>query len=76
MQESQASISGGPTPVEAQEALAAVAHDLGIADVQTAASPADALTRLAETQKPRIVLILGSLYLAGGVLAANDEPPD
>jgi dihydrofolate synthase/folylpolyglutamate synthase len=60
----------------APEALATDARDLAIADVSMAASPADALKRLAEKRAPRLVLILGSLYLAGGVLAANDEPPD
>jgi len=60
----------------APETLAAVARRLGIADVSTAASPADALARLAKKRAPHIVLILGSLYLAGGVLAANDEAPD
>jgi dihydrofolate synthase/folylpolyglutamate synthase len=25
---------------------------------------------------PPVVLIMGSLYLAGAVLAANDQPPD
>ncbi|MGN6278073.1 MAG: bifunctional folylpolyglutamate synthase/dihydrofolate synthase [Sphingomonas sp.] len=60
----------------APEALTAVAARLGIADVATAATPSDALARLARANGPRIVLILGSLYLAGGVLAANDEMPD
>jgi len=58
------------------EALAEVAETLGIGDVTTAASAGDALTRLAASGGARIVLILGSLYLAGGVLAANDEAPD
>ena len=60
----------------APEALAAVAARLGIANTATAATPAEALARLAGVDGPRIVLILGSLYLAGGVLAANDELPD
>lgn len=60
----------------APEALAAVAVRLGVADVATAATPAQALARLASANGPRLVLILGSLYLAGTVLAANDELPD
>jgi dihydrofolate synthase/folylpolyglutamate synthase len=60
----------------APETLAGVARSLGITDVSTAASPADALARPGESRAPRLVLILGSLYLAGGVLAANDQPPD
>ena len=57
-------------------ALAETARQLGIARPATAADPASALTALATSGAPRVVLILGSLYLAGGVLAANDEPPD
>jgi len=60
----------------APETLADTARSLGIGEISTAASPAEALARLAESQAPRLVLILGSLYLAGGVLAANDEAPD
>jgi dihydrofolate synthase/folylpolyglutamate synthase len=60
----------------APETLAIVARELGIGAVSTAANPAEALARLADAQAPRLVLILGSLYLAGGVLAANNQPPD
>lgn len=60
----------------APAALAAVAARLGIADTATASTSAEALARVAHADGPRTVLILGSLYLAGGVLAANDELPD
>ena len=62
----------------APAALAAVAHDLGIA-AHTATDVATALrdiTAIADPAEPPIVLVLGSLYLAGGVLAANGELPD
>jgi len=60
----------------APTALANTARMLGITTTATAATPAEALARLGETGELRIVLILGSLYLAGSVLAANDELPD
>jgi dihydrofolate synthase/folylpolyglutamate synthase len=56
--------------------LAEAARALGIGTVTTATDPAAALTQLAASGEARIVLILGSLYLAGGVLAANGELPD
>jgi dihydrofolate synthase / folylpolyglutamate synthase len=59
-------------------ALAAIAHDLGLA-AHTAPDVASALldiTEIADPAEPPIVLILGSLYLAGEVLSANDEAPD
>lgn len=58
--------------------LAAIAHDLGIA-AHTAPDVAAALRDIAEIgdpAEPPIVLILGSLYLAGEVLLANGELPD
>ncbi len=60
----------------APESLAAIARTFGkTADI--AATPADALDRIAATgTAPQLVLIAGSLYLAGEVLAANDQPPD
>ena len=60
----------------APESLAAIARTFGnTADI--AATPADALDRIAATgTAPHLVLIAGSLYLAGEVLAANDQPPD
>jgi len=58
------------------ETLAALARALG-KTVATAADPAAALDAVAATDAgPACVLIAGSLYLAGEVLAANDELPD
>jgi dihydrofolate synthase/folylpolyglutamate synthase len=74
-----ASFTAVPVPSHehhAPTALAEAARRLGIARTATATDPATALAALAASGEPRIVLILGSLYLAGGVLAANDEPPD
>jgi dihydrofolate synthase/folylpolyglutamate synthase len=62
----------------APHALATVAHTLGIA-AHTADGIADALrdiVEIADVAEPPIVLILGSLYLAGEVLRANGELPD
>lgn len=61
----------------APEALVAIARGLGMianpaTDVRTALAD---ITAAADPAEPPIVLILGSLYLAGDVLAANDEPP-
>ncbi|WP_430991393.1 hypothetical protein, partial [Escherichia coli] len=53
----------------APTALAAIAHDLGLA-AHTAPDVASALrdiTEIADPAEPPIVLILGSLYLAGAV---------
>ena len=55
----------------APEALAALARDLGLA-AETAADIPQALDRA--TACP-VVLIAGSLYLAGEALVLNDEPP-
>ncbi|MDF0488686.1 bifunctional folylpolyglutamate synthase/dihydrofolate synthase [Sphingomonas sp. H39-1-10] len=57
--------------------LAAAARSLGIAahtaeDVPAALAD---ITRIADPAEPPIVLVLGSLYLAGDVLNANDERP-
>ena len=54
--------------------LAAIAATLGIRSSTATDVPA-ALRDLAN-DAPARVLILGSLYLAGEVLAANDELPD
>jgi dihydrofolate synthase/folylpolyglutamate synthase len=59
------------------EALVAIARGLGMiantaTDVPTALAD---ITAAADPAEPPIVLILGSLYLAGVVLAANDEAP-
>lgn len=60
-------------------ALVKIARDLGIGATGTAPNVADALRRIADRpvagDLPPIVLILGSLHLAGEVLGANDEPP-
>ncbi|HEV2866343.1 MAG TPA: bifunctional folylpolyglutamate synthase/dihydrofolate synthase, partial [Allosphingosinicella sp.] len=59
------------------EALAATARETGLA-AMTAAGVEDALgwiARHADRAKPAIVLVLGSLYLAGEVLKANGQPP-
>ncbi len=70
-----------PTPGHehhAPAALAAIAHDLGIA-AHTAPDVATALrdiTEIADQAEPPIVLILGSLYLAGAALQMNHELPD
>ncbi|MDJ0278527.1 bifunctional folylpolyglutamate synthase/dihydrofolate synthase [Sphingomonas sp. 2R-10] len=65
-----------PVPGHAHHApgeLAKMARGLGLtADVAT--DPAAALDLLARSE-PEAVLIAGSLYLAGTVLAANDEVP-
>lgn len=60
------------------EALVAVARGLRIA-ANTATDVPSALadiTAAADPAEPPIILILGSLYLAGEVLAANDEAPN
>ncbi|MEA3047316.1 MAG: dihydrofolate synthase / folylpolyglutamate synthase [Sphingomonadales bacterium] len=58
-------------------ALAAAAREAGLT-AMTAASVEDALGRIArhaDRARPPVVLIMGSLYLAGAVLAANGQPP-
>ncbi|MEO7170761.1 MAG: folylpolyglutamate synthase/dihydrofolate synthase family protein [Sphingomonas sp.] len=60
------------------EALVAIARGLHIA-ANTAIDVPSALadiTAAADPAEPPIILILGSLYLAGEVLAANDEAPN
>ncbi|MEH3047701.1 bifunctional folylpolyglutamate synthase/dihydrofolate synthase [Sphingomonas adhaesiva] len=59
----------------APDDLVALAARLGVPRTATAADPAGAVAHLAaEPRHP--LLILGSLYLAGRVLEANDELPD
>ncbi|PTD19301.1 bifunctional folylpolyglutamate synthase/dihydrofolate synthase [Sphingomonas fennica] len=58
-------------------ALAAAARSTGLG-AMTAADPIDAIAwiaRHADRARPPVVLIAGSLYLAGNVLAANGTPP-
>jgi dihydrofolate synthase/folylpolyglutamate synthase len=71
-----------PVPVEGHAhhgpaSLAAIAREAGFNAVP-AQDPADALgwiARHADRARPPIVLILGSLYLAGRVLSANNQRP-
>jgi dihydrofolate synthase / folylpolyglutamate synthase len=77
------SLTAIPVPGHAHHApadLAAAAHALGVPVTDTATDTETALRHLAArvtTGGPRpLILILGSLYLAGEVLRANDELPD
>jgi dihydrofolate synthase/folylpolyglutamate synthase len=76
-----ATVHGVPVPGHdhhSSAALANAARSHGLPGVE-AASPAAALAwigRHADRSNPPIVLILGSLYLAGTVLAENGPPPD
>jgi len=68
-----------PVPAEvgrAPEELAAAAKEVGLA-AEPAGSIEEALDRVAtlDLETPPRVLITGSLYLAGAVLAANGTPP-
>ena len=59
------------------EALAAAAREAGLS-AMPAATLEDALgwiARHADRERPPVVLILGSLYLAGEVLEKNGQPP-
>jgi dihydrofolate synthase/folylpolyglutamate synthase len=61
----------------APEALAAVAREAGMS-AMVCAGAEDALrwiARHADRSRPPVVLIMGSLYLAGAALAANGQPP-
>jgi dihydrofolate synthase/folylpolyglutamate synthase len=58
--------------------LAAIARDAGMS-AMIAAGVEDSLrwiARHADRDRPPVVLIMGSLYLAGTVLAANDQAPN
>jgi len=73
------SVTAVPVPDHAHHApeeLARVARAAGIACVSTAPDVASALRSLVNDGKPATVLICGSLYLAGEMLAENDELPD
>lgn len=77
------SLTAIPVPGHAYHApadLAAAARALGVPVTGIAGTPDKALRHIAESfspgAAPPIVLILGSLYLAGEVLRANDELPD
>ncbi|MCC2975776.1 bifunctional folylpolyglutamate synthase/dihydrofolate synthase [Sphingomonas sp. PL-96] len=77
-----ASLTAVPVPGHAchdPAELVEVAHRLGITATAAAADVPTALRMLAArvaSDAPPVVLVLGSLYLAGGVLEANDELPD
>jgi dihydrofolate synthase/folylpolyglutamate synthase len=61
----------------APEALAALAREAGLS-AMTASGVEDALgwiARHADRANPPVVLIVGSLYLAGDVLEKNGQPP-
>ncbi|GGP00588.1 bifunctional folylpolyglutamate synthase/dihydrofolate synthase [Stakelama pacifica] len=74
------SLTAIPVPGHAHhapETLADAARTLGIAETRTAADPASALSAIRRSGvESGVILILGSLYLAGEVLAANGEFPD
>ncbi|MES2045169.1 MAG: folylpolyglutamate synthase/dihydrofolate synthase family protein [Pseudomonadota bacterium] len=74
------SLTAVPVPDHEHHApadLAASATALGIRETGTAPDVPTALTVIAEPNgRPVTVLILGSLYLAGAVLGANDQLPD
>ena len=77
------SLTVHPVPVPDHDhhppaALAACAREAGMSALP-AADVADALgwiARDADRDKPPVVLVMGSLYLAGAVLAANDQAPN
>lgn len=77
-----ASFTGVPVPGHGHHppaALADSAHAHGVASVTTAPDLPTALRQIAAQADPRsrpVVLILGSLYLAGTALAANEELPN
>jgi dihydrofolate synthase/folylpolyglutamate synthase len=63
-------------PYHEPELIAAEARKIGLSAVPTP-SVEQALTKIAagSTSEPPAVLIMGSLYLAGEVLKANEQPP-
>jgi dihydrofolate synthase/folylpolyglutamate synthase len=61
-------------PHHAPEALAATAEALGLS-AGSAPTLSAALSQIADRDEGEVVLIAGSLYLAGQALASNDEPP-
>ncbi len=74
------SLQAVPVPDHAHHApsaLAAAALSLGLRGEIAGDVPAalDAIADRADPANPPVVLILGSLYLAGGVLAANEQVP-
>ncbi|MGC6399334.1 bifunctional folylpolyglutamate synthase/dihydrofolate synthase [Sphingomonas sp. FW199] len=76
-----ASVTAIPVPGHAHhapDALVSTLAQMGVANGQVAADPADAFACLARRLNGQAapVLILGSLYLAGEVLRMNAELPD
>ena len=76
-----ASLTAVPVPGHehhAPAAIARVAADAGVPATAVAGDVGAALDHIAagEWHGPALILILGSLYLAGEVLALNDEAPD
>jgi dihydrofolate synthase/folylpolyglutamate synthase len=76
-----ASVQGVPVPdhvCHTPEALAAFAREAGFV-AHPAVDPQGALARIAreaDPANPPMVLIAGSLYLCGALLAFNNTPPD
>ena len=71
-----------PVPVpghehQAPDAVAAAARAMRFGAMPAADVPSalDWIARHADADHPPVVLVMGSLYLAGTVLAANDQPP-
>ncbi|WP_114950711.1 bifunctional folylpolyglutamate synthase/dihydrofolate synthase [Sphingosinicella terrae] len=60
------------------EAIAAAARDMGFGAVpaQSVEAALDWIARQSDPAHPPVVLVMGSLYLAGDVLQANDQPPN
>jgi dihydrofolate synthase/folylpolyglutamate synthase len=63
-------IPGDTASLSAGEATEA-ARAAGIVDSEPAAGPAEAVRALVSNSGPRRILICGSLYLAGAILAEN-----
>jgi dihydrofolate synthase/folylpolyglutamate synthase len=61
---------GGEHAARAPDELAAAAAELGL-PAETAQTPLAAVRRIAEVGTPALILICGSLYLAGEILAEN-----
>ena len=73
-------VHGVPVPdhVHHEPAMLAAAARAAGSDGRTAADPPDALAWIAanaDPARPPVVLIFGSLYLAGAVLRDNGQPP-
>ncbi len=71
-------VYGVPVPGHAHHdpaALAAAAKDVGLPGIAADSVPAaiDAIAKGADRARPPVVLVAGSLYVAGGVLTANGQ---